>query len=446
MAGDIHMPHDVAAERAVIGCMMLDPECIPDVSDIVTAEDFYSPGRSRIYEAVVAVHRIGHGVETSLVLSELEAHGSRADLLGEVMECTNTIPTKHEAYATRVHKLAVARRLMRTALEVAQDGGAPIGDVDAFLDESEMKLRQACDQRGDDTVIVTAEQAVASVFASYQERAKSPGGLIGLPSGITHLDYLTSGFQPGKMYVVAGRPGTGKTSLAVQCAVHTSTKLGSRSLVVSLEMTETELATRMISSESGIDSRRIDHADLRREESEAFVNAAAAVSRINVGMVCRSGLTETAIRRIARKASMRDGLALLVVDYLGLVRPSVRDRQREREVAEMSMAFKALAMELRIPLMLCVQLNREVEKRSGKRPQLSDLRESGSIEQDADAVIFTHHAEQTKDSELLVMKNRGGPIGHVNVVYHRQTTTFKNAEQRERTPPPATGGTGYGGW
>jgi replicative DNA helicase len=423
------MPHDAAAERAVIGCMLLDPECIADVADIVQPEDFYSDDRARIFEAALDVHKVGKGVEILLVQSELSARGAPARVADEVLECTNTIPTKHEAYATRVRKLAVARRLMRTAMEVAADGGAPIGDVDVFLDESEQKLRTACDERGDDTQVLSMADAVTAVFQQYHERSQSPGGLLGVPTGIHSLDRITLGLQRGKMYVVAGRPGTGKTSLAVQVAVNAAQRAETRALVVSLEMLEDEVATRVLSSESRIDSRKIAQGALPREEAGAFSRAVDAVSRLDIGLVVKSGLTETAIRRIARKDLARNGLGLLVIDYLGLVRPSVRDKVREREISDMSRAFKSLATELRIPVVLCAQLNRDLEKRADKRPIMSDLRESGAIEQDADAIIFTHHDDKTNASELIVAKQRGGRVGTVKVVYDRPTTTFRQLEE-----------------
>lgn len=436
------IPHEPAAERAVLGCMVLDSACIADVCDALMAEDFYADVRGKIFGAIVAASRAGKGVDSITVEGELRARGCGDEASAELAACLDRIPGDHEKYAARVAKLAVARRLMQTALRVVSEGYEPIGDVDEYLDRSEAALRRACDQRKDNVEIQSLGQAIEGVFADWETRSRNPGNLRGVPSGITLLDRTLSGFQRGKLYVIAGGTGAGKTAAALQFAEHCAQTTRTAVAVFSLEMLADELATRSLSARSGVNSRRITTGEgMMSNDAARITSAAGEAFDVPLFIPSSTSLNPHAIRRISRKLrGQKGGLSMIVIDYLQIVRVGGRGDNREQEVAAMSGAFKSLAMELEVPVLLLSQLNREYARRPNKRPQLSDLRESGAIEHDADVVIFVYRDEMyDPDSadkgiaEFIVGKHRGGPTGVIKTRFTKECTRFDNLEQHHST-------------
>jgi replicative DNA helicase len=445
----LHFPHDDHAERALLGSVLLDArECWPIASELLHAGDFYAPRNTAIWRAMRALARAHSAIDLVLVRGQLESEGDLETAGGDeyLISLTDVIPTTaHTAdMAKRVHDLASVREVMRQALEVAAEGSEPMSDVVDYLDRAGSVLARIAERRSSDVRMTSLSDALDASYTALARRQERGQSLLGHSCGMPVLDHAIGGFVPGDLIVVAGRPGMGKTALAnaIKLGIAQSTQRPVLSL--ELEMSGEQLTHRLLASEGGINLRRIRSAQLSAEELRHLAITADELSRLPVYFIERRDTRISELRREARRLAREKGpLALVLVDYLQIARSEARREQREREVADISGALKSLAGELQCPVVALSQLNRGIESRSGadRRPRLSDLRESGAIEQDADTVIFIHreevydpNTEKKGIAEIVIAKQRSGPLGTVCMAWQSAFTRFEPLAECERPP------------
>ena len=433
--------HDLDAERAVLGCSLLEPECWRAAAETpLDATDFHNPRHEVIWLAIESVVRAHGVVDTNLVHGQLVASNQleRAGGTEYLLGLTDTIPVVEHVveHAKRVRNFAAARAAHRTMLELIATAKNGISDLDDYLDRCETAVAQACMHRTTKATPVSMNDAINASFQELVARAEARTSLRGFPTGFRELDDITSGHSPGDLIICAGRPGSGKTSFAMDVAVRIASGAQQPALFFSLEMPTAQLADRAVASDARVDLRNFRQGRIHPHDWSALTVAAGRLGTLPIEIVDRVGLTLLDVRREARAARRRmGGLGLIVVDYLQLLRPVHRDRMREREVAEIAQGLKELAKEERVVVLALSQLNRDGESRSvkDKRPQLSDLRESGAIEQAADVVLLLYRDEvYNPDSEkkgiceVNVAKHRNGPCGVAALRFAREYTRFDN--------------------
>ncbi len=431
-------PKDLGAERACIGCALLDRSCCDELMQMLTPQDFYSESHAKIWEAlqqlasqyITAVDTVGLRAQLG---SKLEAVGGDDYL----MELTDTIPTLSlaEKHATRVRELSAVREMITRCHEVAASGYGDITNLSEWLDWAEQTMGQETKRPG--TVrSVPFRDVIMSTFDAIKEQSERKVEMLGPATGFAKLDKYTKGLAPGQLWIAAGRPGMGKTALADGIV----TRAGP-SLVFSLEMLREEWGRRRLSSAARIDGLVLRGAvDITDNEWMALTRSAGEESELPIDFWDGSGTTITEIVRESRRVARvlrRNGedLNLIVIDYLQLIRPAKRGRSREEEVAEFSRDLKNLAKELGCAVLALAQLNRAVEQRPNKRPLMSDLRESGAVEQDADVILFIYRDEVYNEdppgksnkgiAEIIIAKNRPGRTGICTVAWLKEFTTFE---------------------
>lgn len=418
-------PHNIDAEQSVIGAIFLRNEALSDVE--LDAEEFYDPRHRAIFAAIRRLEALSKPIDPVTIETELPD----AIALAYLSECTGKVPTADNIshYATIVASKAAVRRVMIAASEIASAG---YGDPDSaeYLERAERLIMQAAERRGGGGPIPLSK-VMLHVFRNIENRASAKDGVTGIPSGFVDLDAMTAGFQPGELVVVAGRPGQGKTALAMNSA--TNAALGSNVpvLVFSLEMPADQLGERVLASEGRIDSQM-----LRRGQVDGSMWVAlranaerlATEDRITIDDTAAISLSELRSRAM-RWRSRNKAAGMVVIDYLQLmrVRGLTKGHSREQEIAEISRGLKALAKELRCPVMALSQLNRAGDQRADRRPIMSDLRESGQIEQDADLIIGLYRDESNPgEAEAIILKARSGPTGTVKLAFSGSCTRFDN--------------------
>lgn len=426
-------PSNPEAEQSVLGALLVRPELLDDVSDALRPEDFYREAHANIYRVMLSLYDQRKPVDlvtVSALLREvgwLEAVGGPVFLAGlseQVGFATNVL-----FYSGLVREKAMLRRLLDASQDIASQCLAPVDDVDSFIDQAENRIFQIKENRevqvayALDDLVPVERARIEAIF----ERKKE---ILGVPSGFVDLDYLTSGWQPGDLVVIAARPSMGKTAMAVNMAHHAGRVAGVPTGFFSMEQPKEQLVQRLIASVGQIDSIRLRSARMQSQEWEKF--NVVDLEGIPLYIIDKPAMTTLEIRSAARRLKSRQDIGLLIVDYLQLARDP-KARSREQEIGSVSRSLKALAKELNIPVIVLSQLNREVEKRTGRRPQLADLRESGSIEQDADLVIFIYRDEfYNKDSsdkgmaEIQLAKQRNGPTGLFRLTYRKEFMLFQN--------------------
>jgi replicative DNA helicase len=453
-------PHNLEAEKSVLGSVFIKPAAFDEVATSLGVDDFFQPAHREIFEAMLAIDKRRQAIDVIAVADELKVRGMLARLEGGLAylnELANGVPTAENAlhYARLVREKATLRRLIAACAEVQSTAYGDFGEFDTFLDEAETKVFNVAQQNRRETYSATGD-LMEEVLHNLEVRTAERKAVTGVPTGFTKLDEYTSGLQPENLIIVAARPGGGKTSWAVNVAMHAALQHKIPVLLFSLEMSKYELMERMLAGEARIDSSRIkrgflEYADWKNRIHPASGRLAAAPILIDDS----SAINIMEIRAKARRfradpryfpppAPSVDGhpprppLGLIVVDYLQLARGAQtrRDDNRQQEIADISRGLKALAKDLKVPIIAISQLNREVEKREGK-PKLSDLRESGSIEQDADMVLFIHRedmaggetpdgASPTAIAECIIGKHRNGGTGSVKMTFIKEYTRFEN--------------------
>lgn len=433
-------PKDLGAEQAVLGGCLMGPH-IDLVIDMLRPDDFYSDAHGRIWSAMLALVSSGSAIDTTTVRGALVDAGDMAQVGDAALfALTNTIPVAFhvEQHAARVRQLAQVRRVIRTAHEIAASGYGPIDDIEAWVDLAESDIMRAAEL---DTI--AHARPLSELVPGVVDRVvdMAPGRLVGVSTGLKKLDDYTTGWNPGQLIVVAGRPGMGKTAFA-ELMCRACAMSGRAALWFSLEMPGEDLIRRQLSGEAHVDHANIRSGRLQDFDRDQIRRAGQDLARLPIYMLDTPAITVMTVRREARRLFRKlGGLGVIVVDYLQLMRAVDKRQPREQQVAEMSGGLKALAMELGVPVVALSQLNREVEKRPDKRPQLSDLRESGSLEQDSDVVIFIYRDEvYNRDSpdmgtaEIIIAKQRSGPVGVVRASFVKAYTRFGDLQVQEPLP------------
>lgn len=439
------LPHSEESERAVLAGALLDPELLPSVSARLTAEDFYSERHRILYRTMLSLQESGTQLDLRTVQASLEQQ-DRLDSIGGVTYLASLdldLPdlSRLDAYIEIVKERSVRRRLIEACGLITRnclDGGLQAQEALSRAEQTILGLGEEAIQRG----FVQLSQIFHDTLADLEERPSK--GFLGVPTGYVDLDEMTRGLNPGNLIVIAGRPGMGKTSLALNIAEHVAIHEGQSVGLFSLEMSQEELALRILSSEVDVPFGPLRSGHLSQKQWGRVLQAIKAVSKAPLFIDDSANPTLLELASKSRRLKAEQGLELLIVDYLQLMQAGGRYESRTLEIAAITRGLKQLAKELRIPVIALSQLSRQPERRSGDhRPQLADLRESGSIEQDADVVIFIYRDEmydpETTDrgiAELLIAKHRNGQTGTIKLVFLSDTTKFCNLARAEAGQTP----------
>lgn len=431
-------PQNIEAEQAVLGAMLIKKEAVIEAMEILRPEDFYRDAHRVVFEAIMAVFQNDSAVDMITVTEQLK----KSDLLDKaggvagVTALANAVPTAANVvyHAKIVREKAELRELINAGSEITGWAFEDSDDVDAVMDKAEKRILEVT-ARENSADFTPMKDIVISVFKQIEERSTNKGGLTGVASGFTDLDRLTSGFQPSDLILVAARPSMGKTAFTLNIASYVAVHLDKPVAFFSLEMSKEQLAQRMLCSEGGIDSQRLRNGDMKDEDWEHVIAAADRLTYAPVFIDDTPGITVMELRSKARRIKAEHGLSMVIIDYLQLMsgKGSKNGDNRQQEISEISRSLKALARELKVPVIALSQLSRSVESRQVKRPMLSDLRESGSLEQDADIVMFLYRedyydkeTEQQNVTEVIVAKHRNGPIDTVRLYFDKEFTRFAN--------------------
>ncbi len=440
-------PHNLDAERSLLGGILLDSQAFADVLEHLKPEDFYRDAHRKVFEAMCELFGKSQPIDRITVKDQLTSLGAFEAVGGDefIDLLDKIVPTAANLayYAKIIHEKALARRLIEAASAIAQLGYEQHGDVADFADECERRIFAVTEQRTAQS-FVHLKPVIAATFKTIQSLYERQEEITGIPTGFADLDRITSGFQPGDLVILAARPSMGKTG----CALNVATHVGCRAQfqqkacgvgIFSLEMSKEQLVMRMLSSEARVDSQRIRTGKLIESDWAKLAQAAGILADANIHIDDSPGVSALELRAKCRRLFARyentdQPIRLIIVDYLQLMRGNERIDNREQQIAEISRSLKALAKELAIPILALSQLNRSLEKRPDKRPMMSDLRESGSLEQDADTILFIYREEvyekEKEDAkgkaEIIIGKQRNGPIGTAELAFIHEHTRFEN--------------------
>nr|MBK7066588.1 replicative DNA helicase [Deltaproteobacteria bacterium] len=432
-------PHDLDAERAVLGTILLENAALSQVESVLAAADFYHPAHGVLYESMLALAARKEPIDVVTLAAELRARErlntiGGAQYLGELTDAIAT--TAHvESHGRIVADLAGVRRMIEVAHEIVARGYGERGNSEAFLDYAAAKVFEVSQKRAKST-LVPLETAILEAFERIEKVLENGAAISGTPTGFRDLDRLTAGMHGGQMIIIAARPAMGKTSLVMCIVANAALATGKPVLFFSLEMPRVELANRLMCSEARVDQSKLRTNLLTQDDLTSLTAAANRLHSLPIYIDDSGDLTLVELRSKARKMKAERDLSLICIDYLQLMKASREKMEsREREISEISRGLKALAKELDVPIIALSQLNRAAETRPGKekRPMLADLRESGAIEQDADVVMFIYRDEvynrDTEDrgiAEVIIAKQRNGPTDTARLRFIRELTRFEN--------------------
>jgi replicative DNA helicase len=438
---DRQPPQDLTAEQSVLGGMLLSKDAIADVVEVLRPEDFYRPAHQTIYDTILDLYGRGEPADAITVSAELERKAELTKLGGAPYLHTliATVPTAANAayYAEIVAEKAILRRLVEAGTRIVQLGylGADGGTVDEVVDRAQASIYDVTERRTSEDY-VALEELLQPTMDEIDAIASRGGISQGIPTGFVDLDAVTNGLHPGQMIVVAARPGLGKSTLGLDFARSCSVKHGMTSAFMSLEMGRTEIVMRLLSAEAQIRLTDMRGGRMSDDDWTRMARRMSEISEAPLFIDDSPNLTMMEIRAKARRLRQRNDLRLLVIDYLQLMTSGKRIESRQQEVSEFSRQIKLLAKELEIPVVAISQLNRGPEQRTDKRPMLSDLRESGSIEQDADMVILLHRPDaferddpRAGEADLILAKHRAGPTNTITVAHQLHYSRFADLAQ-----------------
>ncbi len=433
-------PANLEAEQSVLGAILVRPEVLDEVSDLLVADDFYKEAHGRIYKAMLDLYGKSDPVDLVTVCallkerSQLEGVGGAVFLAGLSEEVGFAVNAPY--YAKLVRQKAMLRRLLDATQEIAGACLAPVDDAEVFIDQAESKIFLIKESR-EIQAAYSLDDLVPEEVSRIEKIFERKREILGIPSGFVDLDRLTSGWQNGDLIILAARPSHGKTALSLNMAYHAARHSQVPTAFFSMEQPKEQLVQRLLASVGQINASRLRAARMESQEWERFYQVDDKLRGVPIHIIDKPALTSLEIRSQARRLKSKQGIGLVVVDYLQLARDP-KAKSREQEVGGISRSLKALAKELNLPVMALCQLNREVEKRPNRRPVLSDLRESGSIELDADLVLFIYrdelYREDSKDkgiAEVRLAKHRNGPTGLVNLAYRKEFMLFQNYAQKD---------------
>lgn len=436
-------PQDTVAEKSLLGAVMIQDGVLPEILTILKPRDFYEKRHEIIFNAMVELYDAHKPIDLLTITAELKSKKLLKDVGGApyLTELSNFVPAAShaKAYADIVEKASVRRRLIKAGNEIANKAYEEDADVDSLIGAAEKDLFEVSDKiiKSD---YVAMNDLLADAFDRIEELHKNKGALRGLKTGFRDLDKKTAGFQKGDLVIIGARPAMGKTTFAQNLAYNIASINGKGVLFFSMEMAANEIIDRMISDVSGVDNWKMRTGNLSDEEFQKIGDAMAEMDEIPIYIDDTSSMTIVELRNKARRAMHDHDIGIVIVDYLQLIQGTDRYKgQRVQEVTEISRGLKILARELEIPVIALAQLSRNVTGRDDPRPVLSDLRESGSIEQDADLVMFLHRPdyyrqnddnyEETHITELLVAKHRHGAVGKIELYFHPELLRFMSLDK-----------------
>ena len=424
----------------MIGSMLMGREAIMAASEMLTSDDFYQHQYGVIFDAMVELFNEGKPVDLVTLQDRLKEKDLPPEITSMefVRDLLNAVPTSANVrhYATIVSEKAVLRRLIKLSEEIENECYLNKEPVEVILEETEKRMFKLLQQRNSGDY-VPIRQVVMNTLENIERASKTKGNVTGLATGFTDLDYKTSGFQPSDFILVAARPSMGKTAFVLNIAQYMAFKKDKAVAIFSLEMSREQLMNRLFSMESKVDSQSLRTGNLKDEEWSKLIESAGIIGESNLIIDDTPGISIAEMRSKCRKYKLEHGLDIIIIDYLQLMTGSGRGSDsRQQEISDISRSLKALARELNVPVVALSQLSRAVEQRTDHRPMLSDLRESGAIEQDADVVMFIYRDDYyNKDSEdkgiaeIIIAKQRNGPIGTVNLVWLPDYTKFANIQR-----------------
>ena len=434
-------PQNIEAEQAVLGAIFLEPSSLTLASEILIPEDFYRAAHQKIFNAMLKLNDEGKAVDLITVTEELAASKLLEDTGGVsyLSELAASVPTaaNMEYYARIIEEKSLLRRLIRTATDIAQDGYTREDEVETVLSEAEKNIL-AVAQRKNAGAFHNIKDVLVRTYDNIESMHASVGEITGIATGFTELDKMTAGFQRNDLIIVGARPSVGKTAFALNISQNVATKTGENVAIFSLEMGAEQLVMRMLCAEGNIDAQRLRTGSLTDEDWSKLTMAMGSLSNAGIFIDDTPGVRVNDIRAKCRRLKQEHGLGMILIDYLQLILGSGRSGEnRQQEVSEISRSLKQLARELQVPIIALSQLSRGVEQRQDKRPMMSDIRESGSIEQDADIVAFLYRddyydkeSENKNIIEIIIAKQRNGPTGTVSLAFVKEYNKFVNLERR----------------
>ena len=433
------LPHSVEAEQSVIGSMIMDREAIVAASEIITGEDFYNKQYGVLFETMIELNDEGSPVDLVTLQNRLKEKDVPPEVssLEFVRDLITAVPTSANIkyYATIVSEKSVLRKMIRMNEDIANTCYAGKESLEFILEDTEKRVFQLTQNRSGGE-FVPIRQVVMNAMDKIEKAAKNKGSVTGIATGFTDLDYRTAGMQPSDLILIAARPSMGKTAFALNIAQHVAFKLHQTVAIFSLEMSKEQLVNRMFSLESNVDAQKLRTGNLNDQEWERLIESAGVIGKSNLIIDDTPGISISELRSKCRKYKMDQNLSMIMIDYLQLMTGSRRSDSRQQEISDISRSLKAVARELSVPVIALSQLSRAVEQRPDHRPMLSDLRESGAIEQDADVVMFiyrddyyNHDTDKKGVSEIIIAKQRNGPIGTVELAWLPEYTKFANLER-----------------
>ena len=433
------LPHSVEAEQSVIGSMMMDRDAIMTASELITSEDFYQHQYGVVFDAILELYNEGQAVDFITLQERLREKDVPPEISGLefAKELLDIVPTSANVrqYATIVQEKSMLRKLIKVNEEIANTCYAGKERTEDILETTEKKIFELLQFRtsGD---YVPIKEVVLNALDKIEKASKNKGTVTGIATGFVDLDYKTSGFQPSDLILIAARPSMGKTAFVLNVAQHMAFKERKTVAIFSLEMSKEQLVNRLFSLESKVDSQALRTGNLTDEDWAKLIEGAAVVGKSNLIIDDTPGISISELRSKCRKFKLEHDLGIIIIDYLQLMSGGKRVESRQQEISEISRSLKAIARELNVPVVALSQLSRAVEQRPDHRPMLSDLRESGAIEQDADVVMFLYRDDYyNKDTdkkniaEVIIAKQRNGPIGTVELVWLPNYTKFANMKK-----------------
>lgn len=433
-------PHDLEAEQAIIGSMLTDRDAVISAIEILKEEDFYREDNKAIYSAILNLYNRAEPIDIITVKSELESMGKFEQVGGleYLAELPEKVPTTANAmkYIKIVEEKSTLRRLIKTANEIIELGYSPTEEVEDIMEGAEKKIFNIMQEKNQKGYTPIKDVLVES-FTQLEELYNRKQHITGVPSGFVELDYRTAGFHGSELILIAARPAMGKTAFALNIATNASVKAGVPVAIFSLEMSKEQLVNRILCSEAMVDSNKVRTGKLEEDDWTKLAGAIGPLSEANIYIDDTPGINIMEIRAKCRKLKLEKNIGMVVIDYLQLIQGSGRrGGSREQEISEISRSLKILAKELNVPVIALSQLSRAAEQRPDHRPMLSDLRESGAIEQDADIVMFLYRddyynedSEKKNIAEVILAKHRSGSTGTVELLWLGNYTKFANIDK-----------------
>ena len=433
------MPNNVEAEQSVIGAMLMDRDAITIASEILTVDDFYQKQYGILFEAMVELYTENVPVDLITLQNRLKEKDVPPEIssLEFVRDMITKVPTSVNVgtYAKIVSEKAALRRLIRVNEEIASACYAGKDSVEEIMEDTEKKIFQVLQRKTNDE-FVPIKDVVLNALDKIEAASRMKGSVTGMPTGFIDLDYKTSGFQPSDLILIAARPSMGKTAFVLNIAEYMAFRSNETVAIFSLEMSKEQLVNRLFALESRVDSQILRTGNLSDNDWSSLIEAAGVIGRSNLIIDDTPGISVSELRSKCRKYKLEHNLGIIMIDYLQLMQGSRKSESRQQEISDISRSLKEIARELQVPVVALSQLSRAVEQRPEHRPMLSDLRESGAIEQDADVVMFLYRddyynpdTEKKGIAEVIIAKQRNGPIGTIELVWLPDYTKFANLQK-----------------